>query len=440
MSLSKTPAFNLKAVLQETRLAADTLRAWERRYGLPVPQRTAGGHRHYSQYDIETIKWLLTRQLEGFSISRAVDLWNEQNASGMDPLAGVTPSTYSTPQALPAIYVPPGTTLDSLREQWITACLSFSETNAEQILNQAFSMYPVESVCMDILQKGLAEFGGLWYQDKASVQQEHFASALAMRRLDSLLSSSPAPTRNQTILIGCPSNEWHTFTPLYLSLLLRRRGLNVIYLGANVPTERFEETVSTIHAHLVILVAQTLSTAATLQSAADSLSEQRVPVGYGGRVFTLRANLIERISGHYLGDALTASLEKVETILQNKVKPASSKVSSKIYLAAYQAFTSRRIHIESTLKEMIQFADHSEGFDTGIRFLGDNIAAALQLGDMEHVTAEMEWVKVLMQSHKRPPQELADFMEAYSQAVDKHINGTGAPIKAWLKKQAQSAS
>jgi DNA-binding transcriptional MerR regulator len=71
--LSKSPAFNLKAVLRETGLAADTLRAWERRYGLPTPQRTAGGHRLYSQYDIETIKWLIARQAEGLSISRAVD-------------------------------------------------------------------------------------------------------------------------------------------------------------------------------------------------------------------------------------------------------------------------------------------------------------------------------------------------------------------------------
>ena len=85
MSISKNPAFNLKVVLQETGIAADTLRAWERRYGIPMPQRTAGGHRLYSQYDIETIKWLMARQAEGLSISRAVDLWNEHNASGVDP-------------------------------------------------------------------------------------------------------------------------------------------------------------------------------------------------------------------------------------------------------------------------------------------------------------------------------------------------------------------
>lgn len=62
--VSTTPAFNLKVVLKETGIAADTLRAWERRYGLPMPQRSAGGHRLYSQRDIETIKWLTNLLVE----------------------------------------------------------------------------------------------------------------------------------------------------------------------------------------------------------------------------------------------------------------------------------------------------------------------------------------------------------------------------------------
>ena len=436
MTLSKNPAFNLKVVLQETNIAADTLRAWERRYGLPMPQRTAGGHRLYSQYDIETIKWLLARQSEGLSISRAVDLWNEHNASGVDPLAGFSPSAFTSVQATPAIYISPDTNLDSLRAQWIEACMQFSEANSEQVLNQAFSMFPVESVCMEILQKGMVEIGSLWYKNGASVQQEHFASGLAMRRLDSLLSASPAPTRNQTVLVGCPPNEWHTFTTLLLTLLLRRRGLNVIYLGANVPAEQFEETVKSLNAKLVILVAQTLITAASLQKTALGLANLRTPVSYGGRIFNLQPNLANHIPGYYLGDSIPSSLETVEKILQAKIKPNQITAVSQEYVAAHQAFTSKRIHIESTVKETIPPAAQSEGLNTGIQFLGDNIAAALQLGDMEHVTEEMEWLKTLLQSHQRPPEELAYFMETYSQAVDKHINGQGASIKTWLNAQA----
>ncbi len=433
---STTPAYNLKVVLKETGLAADTLRAWERRYGLPVPERSTGGHRMYSQRDIETIKWLMARQAEGLSISRAVDLWNEHSASGTDPLTDFTPLALSTPQTLPAIHLHPDTNLDSVRSQWIAACLNFSESKAEQALNQAFSMFPVEAVCMDVLQKGMAEIGGLWYEDRVSVQQEHFASGLAMRRLDALLSASPAPSRTQTVLVGCPPNEWHTFTSLLLSLLLRRRGLNVIYLGANVPSDRFKETVTAAHANLVILVAQTLMSAATLQLTALSLTGLRVPVGFGGRIFNLQPNLVGYIPGHYLGNAIDSSLEEIERLLKGKLRVHSLKTASQEYLAAHQAFTSRRKHIENTIKELVQPLSISpEDLNSGIQFLGDNIAAALQLGDMEYVTEEVEWLKVLLQSHRRPPQELADFMKSYSRAVDKHINGQGLPIKAWLTCQ-----
>ena len=69
--------YNLSLVLNETGLKADVLRAWERRYGLPKPVRSAGGQRLYSRQDIATVKWLQARQAEGISIKRATDLWKE---------------------------------------------------------------------------------------------------------------------------------------------------------------------------------------------------------------------------------------------------------------------------------------------------------------------------------------------------------------------------
>ncbi|MFN3742707.1 MAG: MerR family transcriptional regulator [Anaerolineales bacterium] len=427
--LSKTPAFNLKAVLKETGLAADTLRAWERRYGLPKPQRTPGGHRLYSQYDIETIKWLMARQAEGLSISRAVDLWNEHIASGLDPLANAAVQAASPLTAAPA-----DTSLDALRAGWLTACLHFDESRAEQTLNQAFAMFSVEAVCINILQRALAEIGELWYHNRASVQQEHFASALAMRRLDALLSAAPAPTRKETIIVGCPAGEWHAFTALLLSLFLRRRGWNVVYLGANVPNDRLAETAQTVRADLVILVAQILVTAASLQLAAQTLAAQNVRVAYGGRIFNLHPSLREKIPAHFLGETIEASVLEAEQLLRSK-PPIASKTFriSDEHLAAHQFFTAKRAEIELTLKQLMPSLSISPGeLESGIQHLGDNIAAALQLGDMSYVSGEMDWLKTLLQSHNRPRSELIHFMQRYAEAVNRHINGSGKPIVEWL--------
>ena len=435
--VSTTPAFNLKVVLKETGLTADTLRAWERRYGLPVPQRTAGGHRLYSQRDIETIKWLMKRQTEGLSISRAVDMWKEQLASGSDPLAGSVQTAFTSASVIPAQYAS-DTTLEALRARWIEACLNFSESTSEQVLNQAFSMFPVEVVCIEILQKGMSEIGNLWYENRASVQQEHFASSLAIRRLDALLASSPAPTRPQTVLMGCPAEEWHTFTPLLLSLLVRRRGWNVIYLGANVPMEQFSNTVRNTKADLVVLVAQQLISAATLQQTAFALSSQHIPVAFGGRIFALHPGLNESIPGYFLGDSLATVVENIEILLSEEIKQQPSKAASPVYVATHQAYISKRMQIELTFKELLEPLSISpEEIKTGIYFLGENITAALQLGDMSHFSTEIDWLKGLLQSHGSPEGQLIDFMQTYSQAVNKNINGQGKPIYEWLTSEVE---
>jgi hypothetical protein len=265
------------------------------------------------------------------------------------------------------------------------------------------------------------------------VQQEHFASGLAMRRLDTLLSASPAPTRNQTVIVGCPPGEWHAFTPLLLSLFLRRRGLNAIYLGANVPVSQFSDTVRNSKANLVILVAQQLTSAATLQQTALALSTAKIPVAFGGRIFNLHSDLAESISGNFLGYDPNAALDEIEVILNNKVEQRQPKTASQLYVAAHQAFISKRDQIELTVKESLEpLSIAPEDIKTGIHFLGENITAALQLGDMAYVSAEVEWLKVLLQSYEIPPQQLIHFMETYSQAVNKKINGQGKPIIEWF--------
>ena len=179
-----------------------------------------------------------------------------------------------------------GDTVANLRQSWVNACLAFDEYQAEQLLSQAFALFPAETVCLDVIQKGLAEIGEGWYRGRVTVQQEHFASALALRRMEALLISTPSPTRPGRIMVGCPPEEEHTFVPLMLSLLLRRRGWEVIYLGANVPIRSIEATVGVVRPNLVILTAQQLHTAASLLEMAEVLYSERVPVAFGGLIFT----------------------------------------------------------------------------------------------------------------------------------------------------------
>ena len=54
----------MRVVSQRTGLSPDVLRAWEKRYGVVLPQRTDGGQRLYSDSDLARLS-LLARAIAG---------------------------------------------------------------------------------------------------------------------------------------------------------------------------------------------------------------------------------------------------------------------------------------------------------------------------------------------------------------------------------------
>ncbi|MBN1218234.1 MAG: MerR family transcriptional regulator [Anaerolineae bacterium] len=431
---NETPTFNLKVVVRETGLKPDTLRAWERRYGMPQPERTAGHHRLYSQRDIDILKWLVARQDEGLSISRAVELWRRFEAEGQDPLLAMTAVQPSPTEAITS--APGGDVLKNLRQAWISAGMLFDEARAEQMLSQAFAMYPVEAVCFDVLQKGLAEVGEGWYRGETTVQQEHFISELAMRRLETLLATTPPPTRPGRIVTGCPPEEEHIFSPLLLTLLLRRRGWNVLYLGANVPTLRIEATINSTKPHLVIMAAQHLPTAATLLDMSQVFQKARVPLAFGGLIFNRVPDLRFRIPGHFLGEQLPQVPAQIEQWLTAS-RPLSPVVEAKpvegSYPPALAHYQLQRGLVEAKVWEelrnsngLLDFLPYANGY------LAKYIVAGLRLGDMNYLNEDLAWLEQLIRHYALPEELLSRYLRVYHQAIKTHLDERGEIITTWL--------
>lgn len=453
-SSADTPTYNLKAVVQETGLKPDTLRAWERRYGLPEPQRTESGHRLYSQNDITLLKWLIARQEEGLSISRAVELWRRVEAEQADPFQAIASQidhqptrpvgSNNTTREVEPFPVPftasfsegGGDTIAQLRQAWIAHCLKFDEQNAERLVTQAFSLFPVEKVCVDLLQKGLAAIGDGWYEGRITVQQEHFASALAVRRLEALLAATPAPTRNGRLLVGCPPDEAHTFIPLILSLLLRRRGWDVIFLGANIPQQDFVLTTQTARPQLVVLTAQLLFTAAGLRELADLFYEARVPLAYGGMIFTQLPALQHTISGHYLGNSLDQAIELIEQLMVTPRLPLSAIPLSQQYEEALHHFRLRQALIESEVWQKLSESGITYSLlrKANINFSRD-IIAALTLGDIQFMGPDLIWLNGLLTNHYQMPEgQVYMYLAAYLEAVRSQLHSRGAVLTGWLEQ------
>jgi len=427
------PMFNLRAVVQQTGIKPDTLRAWERRYGLPAPHRSSGGHRLYSQRDIDTIKWLMARQREGLSISRAVELWAQHEAGGQDPLLVATSAlSPASPIATPR---PAGGTVSQMLDQWIGACLAYDEHRAEHILNQAFALFAPETVVIELLQRGVSKIGDGWYDGTVSVQQEHFCSSLVMRRLETLVMATQAPTRSGRILAACPPEEDHVISLLLITYLLRRQGWDVVYLGANVPVEQLETTIETTSPQLVLLSAQLLRTAATLRSVAQLLQQQGVPLGYGGLIFNRLPAARQRIAGHFLGEEIEFAPQMIESLMTSPRPAPVTEDISNACLQALEHFEERQGLIDTLVQQTLGSGAFEYNHVSLANWeLGLNINAALVMGDLTFLDANVDWVTSLLANHELPEDALSTYLHAYHQAAIEHLDEPARPITDWLAR------
>ncbi len=428
----QTPTFNMKVVVQETGLKPDTLRAWERRYGKPNPQRTEGGHRLYSQYEIDMLKWLIERQDEGLSISHAVELWEQIKTRQEDPFV-VHPLVGSEQSLFTATLT--GDSVELMRKAWLAACLDFDEQQAQHIIAEAFAVLPLETVCFEILQKGLRAIGDGWYTGTITVQQEHFTSALAVRHLESLLTAAPLPTRNGRILIACPPLEQHTFSPLLLSVLLRRRGWDVIYLGANVPLDQIETAVQAIKPQILVTSAQTLTTAGTTHDMAMRLAATDIPLAFGGGIFITIPQLHKRIPGYYLGQNFATALSTIEKLKQTTPEPLSIKTRDTQYQTALIQYRENRAPIEAQVQsEIPEGAMPLRTLHMINAEFGNNIIAALTLEDIALLDSGYQWIRGLLNNHLQQTQtpDLPAYFQIYHDASQQYLNSQADMLLDWL--------
>lgn len=304
---SSTPLYNIKAVEQATGVTASTLRVWERRYHVPTPNRNETGYRLYSEQDIATVAWLKTQLDEGLSISQAVARLEALQESGEDPVVSIGFSHATRPETGLR-------SLPILQDALVSALLDFQAARADEILAEAFALYPTESVALALIQPSLIEIGEGWHRGDVSIAQEHFASTFLRQKLSALFNYALHEQRAATIVCACAPGEMHEIGLLMLALFLRRRGYNVIYLGPNVPIDDLMTTLNQVHPALVCVSAASEETAKNLREIAQRVARLGQPhpiFGFGGRVFTLDPQRREGIPGLYLGDDAAKSADLI---------------------------------------------------------------------------------------------------------------------------------
>ena len=315
-----TPIYNIKAAVKLTDVPACTLRSWESRYGIIKPARHPNGYRLYSEQDITSIIWLRDRLQEGLSIAQASALLERARAEQggvMQPKPVAEKLLKQPSQEVRS--------LQHLQHDLLDAFMHYDEGRAERVINEAFSLYPVDQVCLRLFEPLMYDIGELWADGKILVQAEHFATNILRTRLGGFmhanLSSNGYLSNRPLIVTGCAPGEAHELGALMVSLFLRRLNYRVIYLGQNVPDDRVQTMLQELAPALVCFSASTRETAAALHRIERKVAElQRqenltTVFGFGGRIFNEDEDLRNSFEGIYLGDDAAAAAHIIHDLL-----------------------------------------------------------------------------------------------------------------------------
>ena len=243
---------------RRTGTSPELLRAWEQRYGLLRPSRSAGGFRLYSDDDMARI--LRTKQLIASGLSAAEAA--RQAISGGTTTEGATPIVEGL--------------ADALRD----ALDRFDEDGANRALDRLIAAISLEAVMREVLLPYLRILGDRWASGEVSVALEHFASALLRGRLLGLARGWGTGS-GPTLVLACPPGEEHDLGLIMFGIAASRRGWRITYLGQNTPFSTIEPTIEAVGPEFVVFALAEGTSLGPHARAIRALAK-RVPVAVGG--------------------------------------------------------------------------------------------------------------------------------------------------------------
>jgi DNA-binding transcriptional MerR regulator len=91
--MSSRPVYGIGAVARMLGIPAATLRTWEDRYGLPVPERSPGGQRLYTRDQVDQLRFVKSLLAQGMAPADAHRLLADRLAGGASSLDQAEPGS-----------------------------------------------------------------------------------------------------------------------------------------------------------------------------------------------------------------------------------------------------------------------------------------------------------------------------------------------------------
>ncbi len=255
--------FTIKQASARLGVESATLRAWEQRYGVVTPQRSAAGYRVYGEADLRVLRTMAGLIQDGWSAAQAAEQAVKVEAERPDPE--------------PA---PPRELGGALDPAVLVECgVRFDAALLTRALDDAFSRASFETVVEQWLLPGLEALGRAWSDGRLSIAGEHFVTAALQRRIGMAYDAAGNPATGPLVLVGLPADSRHELGVLMFATLMRRLGARTRYVGSDLPVEAWVDAVSEMAPAAVVLAAPMDADAPTAERTVRAIHDARPDVG-----------------------------------------------------------------------------------------------------------------------------------------------------------------
>jgi DNA-binding transcriptional MerR regulator len=306
--------YRIRTVSELTGVSSATLRAWERRYGIPSPSRTSSAYRLYSEDDVALIMKMRDLVKGGMAPAEAgKHLLTEPKDGVAHPVANGAP-----------IDTDPFT---AACDRIVEATRRFDPDTLEDEVSKTLTLGPAVSIFERTIGPAMTRIGDMWHAGVITVAQEHLASNVLGGTLIHLLRLAQPADTTRRIALACFADEDHVLGLYGVGLRFTSWGYRTLMLGARTPPPAIARVVDSLAPDVVGLSVSIPPPPPRARELVDAYADACRTTAWvvGGEGAEGMRTWIEDRGGICVGKDLAASRQTIERLVASKRRRPARK-------------------------------------------------------------------------------------------------------------------
>lgn len=272
---AKPGPLSIGALSRATRIPVETLRTWERRYGVPAPVRTPSGQRQFPVAAVEQLRKVTMLLEQGYRPGEILALPTAE----LDGLLSLAERRRPRPgpDSRTAVDPPVAAMLEAIR--------GFDRVGLVGALRANWSRLGPLRFLEECASALLFEVGKGWEEGRLHIRHEHFASECVFDVLREVREPYDRQASGPRVALATLPGDLHEGGLLMAATVMAIRGYRVLYLGPDTPVEQIAATVRDGEVAVAILSISPVVPRSRAGESVDALRSAlpaRVPLWLGG--------------------------------------------------------------------------------------------------------------------------------------------------------------